>query len=343
MTKILLKTLKGNTGDRVPFWFMRQAGRYLSEYREVRATAKNFMHFCYSPDLATEVTLQPIRRFGMDGAILFADILVVPDGLGQKVWFEAGLGPQLEPVQNETAFDKLSLDGFHDKVGNVYETLRRLSRELPKDVTLLGFAGAPWTVATYMVEGKGSKDHGAARQLGYGNPALFDRMLSILVDATSEYLIKQIENGADAVQIFDSWAAAIPEPYFRKWIIEPTREIVSRVKAKFPETPVIGFPRLSGTLLETYVRETGINAVSLDTGVSLDWAAQHIQPLMPVQGNLDPHLVVAGGDAMEKEALRILDGLKGGGHIFNLGHGFVPETPVEHVARLSEIVKNYRR
>ena len=343
MTKLLLETLKGNPGDRVPFWFMRQAGRYLPEYRQVRSQAKNFMHFCYSPDLATEVTLQPIRRYNMDGAILFADILVVPDGLGQKVWFETGLGPQLTPVNCDATFAELSLNGFHDRVGNVYETLRRLTQALPSHVTLLGFAGAPWTVATYMVEGKGSKDHGSARQLGYGNPGLFDRLLGLLVDATAEYLCAQIKAGADAVQIFDSWAAAIPEPYFKKWIIDPTREIVTRVKAKYPETPIIGFPRLAGSLLEQYVRDTGVDAVSLDTGTNLAWAAEKIQSDVPVQGSLDPHLVVAGGAAMEEEALRILETLKGGPHIFNLGHGFVPETPPEHVEALSSLIHTFRR
>jgi uroporphyrinogen decarboxylase len=343
MTKILLETLKGNPSERVPFWFMRQAGRYLPEYREIRKNAPSFMDFCYNPDQATEVTLQPIRRYGMDGAILFADILVVPDGLGQKVWFEAGHGPQLTPVNNSEAFEALSLQGFHDKVGNVYETVSRLSKALPKDVTLIGFAGAPWTVATYMIEGAGSKDHAAARQLGYGNPELFDKILNILVDATSEYLCAQIDAGADVVQIFDSWSAAIPEPYFDKWVIEPTREIVARVKAKHNETPIIGFPRLAGAMLEKYVLETKVDGVSLDTGVPLGWARDTIQRHVCVQGNMDPHLVVSGGESMVKEATRILETLCRGSHIFNLGHGFVPQTPPENVALLAETIKNFRR
>ncbi|WP_417449119.1 uroporphyrinogen decarboxylase [Kordiimonas sp.] len=343
MAKLLLDTLKGKPSDRVPFWFMRQAGRYLPEYREVRKTAPSFMDFCYNPDKATEVTLQPIRRYGMDGAILFADILVVPDGLGQKVWFETGFGPKLTPVNDEDTFAALSLDGFHDRVGNVYETLRRLKVALPSDVTLLGFAGAPWTVATYMIEGAGSKDHAAARQMGYGKPELFGKILDMLVDATAEYLIAQIDAGADAVQIFDSWSAAIPEPMFEKWVIEPTRAIVDKIRARHKETPIIGFPRLSGAMLPEFVDRTGVNAVSLDTGVPLGWARDKVQSKVCVQGNMDPHLVVSGGKAMTDEALRILEALEGGSHIFNLGHGFVPQTPPENVALLAETIKTFRR
>ncbi|RMB01839.1 uroporphyrinogen decarboxylase [Eilatimonas milleporae] len=346
--RLLLNTLKGQPGERVPFWFMRQAGRYLSEYREVRATTSSFMEFCYSPDKAAEVTLQPVRRFATDGAILFADILVVPDGLGQKVWFEPGKGPQLTAVSDEAGFSALTtggpdMAGFHDRVGAVYETVRRVRAGLPDSVTLLGFAGAPWTVATYMVEGQGSRDHAAARQMGYGQADLFGRLLDMLVEATSAYLIAQIDAGADAVQIFDSWAAALPEPYFRAWVIEPTRAIVERVKAVHGETPIIGFPRLAGSLTALYAAETGVDALSLDTGVSLSWAADTLQTKMPVQGNLDPHLVVAGGPAMHAEAARILDTLNGGAHIFNLGHGFVPQTPVEHVAALSDQIRAFRR
>ncbi len=343
MSKLLLETLKGNPSDKVPFWFMRQAGRYLPEYREVRKTCPSFMDFCYNPEKATEVTLQPIRRYGMDGAILFADILVVPDGLGQQVWFETGFGPKLDPVATLEAFSKLSMDGFHDKVGNVYKTVSNLSSSLPENVTLLGFAGAPWTVATYMIAGQGSKDHAAARQLGYGHPELFGKILDLLVDATAEYLCRQIEAGADAVQIFDSWSAALPETMFEEWVIKPTRAIVEKIRAVHSETPIIGFPRLSGVMLKRFVVETGVDAVSLDTGVPLEWAANEIQSKVCVQGNLDPHLVVAGGDLMVKETTRILEGLKGGAHIFNLGHGFTPETPPENVALLAETIKNFNR
>lgn len=339
----LLETLKGNPGEKVPFWFMRQAGRYLSEYRAIRAKSKSFLDFCYSPDLAVEVTLQPIRRFGMDGAILFSDILVIPDALGQKVWFQPGLGPQLTPVKNEEDINALDPAKAPQHLLPVLETIRRVRLSLPDHVTLLGFAGAPWTVATYMIEGKGSKDHAAARQMGYGQSDLFAKLLEKLVDATSDYLIAQIKAGVDAVQIFDSWSAALPEPAFQAWVIEPTKEIISRVKKAYPDTPVIGFPRLAGSMLETYIDQTGVDAVSLDTGVKADWAATHIQPKLPVQGSLDPHMVVAGGNQMEQEALRLLETYRKGSHVFNLGHGFVPETPVDHVARLSDIIKNFNR
>ena len=327
----------------MPMWYMRQAGRYLKEYRDTRAKAKNFLNFCYTPDLAVEVTLQPIRRFGLDGAILFSDILVIPDALGQKTWFETGFGPKLEPVTSHEDVDKLNVGGVLDHLAPVMETVRRLRADLPDNVTLLGFAGAPWTVATYMTEGQGSKDHPAARQMGYGDPALFDRILQNLVDATSLYLSAQITAGADAVQIFDSWSSALPENAFRKWVIDPTKEIVARVKRDHPDTPIIGFPRLAGSMLETYVDETGVDAVSLDTGVKPDWAAKTIQSKVPVQGSLDPYQVVAGGQMMEDEALKLLEAYKGGAHVFNLGHGFVPHTPVDHVGRLTEVVKGFRR
>ncbi len=343
MTKPLLETLKGNPGNNVPFWFMRQAGRYLSEYKQVRATTSSFLNFCYSPDKAAKVTLQPIKRFDMDGAILFADILVVPDALGQKTWFEGGVGPRLEPIKSVTELQSLNLANFDDKAGSIYRTVQILKDQLPDDKTLIGFAGAPWTVATYMVEGAGSKDHGAAKDWGYGDPEGFDSLLSLLVDATSHYLISQIDAGADVVQIFDSWSAALPEPAFDRWVIEPTREIVRRLRLKHSETPIIGFPRLAGMMLEKYVCETGVDAVSLDSGVPISWAADTIQTKIPVQGNLDPRMVVAGGPAMLSETSRILDGFSKGAHIFNLGHGFVPETPVDHVAALSAHIKAYRR
>ncbi len=343
MSKLLLNTLNGKPEDRVPFWFMRQAGRYLPEYRKIRATVPDFLSFCYNPELATEVTLQPIRRYGMDGAILFADILVVPDGLGQKVWFETGHGPRLDPVTDKAGLDKLSMEGFHDKVGNIYETIRRLKVQLPQEVTLLGFAGAPWTIATYMVEGAGSKDHGAAKSWGYSDPVGFKALLDLIVDATAEYLIAQIEAGVDAVQIFDSWAGGLSETTFDRWVIEPTREIVKRVKAKYPNTPIIGFPRLAGPLYEPFIAKTGVQAVSIDTAMPLEYAKTHIQSKLCIQGNMDPRLVVAGGKEMLNEADRILNAFKGGAHIFNLGHGFVPETPPENVEALVNHIKAFRR
>lgn len=340
---LFTQTLKGQPSERVPFWFMRQAGRYLAEYREVRSQAKNFMNFCYSPDLATEVTLQPLRRFDMDAAILFADILIVPDGLGQKVWFTPGKGPELEPVRDQAAVDRLNPAAVLDKVAPIFETVRRVRADLPGDKALIGFAGAPWTVMTYMIEGEGSRDHAAARQLGYGHPHVFGALLERVVDATADYLIAQIDAGADAVQIFDSWSAALPERAFRDWVIAPTKEIVRRIRTRHAETPIIGFPRLAGSMIEAYAAETGVTALGLDTGVSPTYARDVLQPKMTVQGMLDPHMVVAGGPAMEAEAKLLLETLSGGGHIFNLGHGFVPETPVDHVGALSEQILAFRR
>lgn len=343
MDKRLLNVLKGKTENQVPFWFMRQAGRYLPEYREVRATCPSFMDFCYTPDKAAEVTLQPIRRYGMDGAILFADILVVPDGLGQKVWFEAGKGPQLEAIKDGIDLAKLSMDRFHDRVGNVYETLTRLKQDLPRETTLLGFAGAPWTVATYMLEGAGSKDHATAKKFGYQNPDLMQNLMDILVESTSEYLIAQIRAGADAVQIFDSWAGSLSELAFRDWVIAPTVKIIEKIRAACPETPIIGFPRLAGPMSVDYLAATKVDCIGLDTSMKLDWARDHLQRDTCVQGNLDPQLVVAGGSRMLEEAERILTTFKDGRHIFNLGHGFTPDCPPEHVAALSEFIQNFRK
>jgi len=342
-TCLMIDTLKGKPADRVPFWFMRQAGRYLKEYRDVRAQTNSFLEFCYSPDHATEVTLQPIRRFGMDAAILFADILVIPDALDQKTWFTPGIGPQLDPITDRAGLDGLSKARLHDHLAPIYETVRRVRAELPPSVALIGFAGAPWTVMTYMIEGAGSRDHGSARTLGYGEPELFGDMLQLVTDATADYLIAQIDAGVDAVQLFDSWAAALPEQAFRQWVLEPAKAIVDRIRAVHSEVPIIGFPRLAGSQLPTYARETGITALGLDTGVGMDFARDQLQPIMPVQGNLDPYAVVAGGARLEAEAENILQALSGGAHVFNLGHGFVPHTPVAHVAALAEQIKAFRR
>lgn len=340
MTKSFLQALKGETLSPPPIWLMRQAGRYLPEYMATRAQSKNFLHFCYSPDLAVEVTLQPLRRYNFDAAILFADILVIPDALGQKVEFVSGKGPQLEPIKNEAQLEAvIRSDGFHEHLKPIYETVRRLSSEIPKTTALIGFAGAPWTVATYMVEGKGSKDYAEVRSIAYQDPAFFQRLIDILVDRTASYLIEQAHNGAEALQVFDSWAGVLSEPQFIKWAIEPMAEIVKRVKAVHPTVPIIGFPRGAGPMYERYVKETGVDAVGLDHSLPLEWARDHLQPHVTVQGNMDNLLVVAGGEAMEVEAKRILEILGGGPFIFNLGHGIVPQTPPEHVARLCAIVR----
>lgn len=341
--KLFLQVLRGKPVHRVPFWFMRQAGRYLPEYRAVRAEAGSFLDLCYNPRLAAEVTLQPIRRFGMDAAILFSDILVIPHAMGQAVGFYEGEGPRLDPVNDEAALARLSLDRIHDVLGPVYETVERVKAALPSATALIGFAGAPWTVATYMVAGRGTPDQAPAKDWAYGDPAGFSKLIEMLVIATVEYLDRQIAAGAEAVQIFDSWAGSLPEHEFRQWVIAPTQRIVEQIKARWPDVPVIGFPRGAGPLYPDYVRETGIDAVGLDTTVPLDWAARHLQGQVAVQGNLDPRYMVVGGEAMLRQARQILEAFGSGPHIFNLGHGFVPETAPGHVAALSELLHTWRR
>ncbi len=339
--KLFLKALAGETVERPPFWFMRQAGRYLPEYREVRRQAGSFLDLCYNPDLAAEVTLQPLRRYGMDAAILFADILLVPGALGQPLAYREGEGPVLEPVRTVDDLKRLSNERLHERLAPVYETVRILHRELPADTALIGFAGAPWTVATYMVEGGGSADHARTKLWAFTDPVGFSKLIELLVDATAGYLIAQIEAGAEAVQIFDTWAGALPDSAFRRWSVEPTAAIVRRIRERYRDVPVIGFPRGVGANYVAYVTETGVDGVSIDTGVSPRWAAEALQPNVAVQGNLDPLMVVAGGSAMEAEARRILSELGGGPFVFNLGHGIVPQTPPEHVAALAELIRGW--
>ncbi|MCW8916480.1 MAG: uroporphyrinogen decarboxylase [Magnetovibrio sp.] len=340
MTKRFLQALKGETLSPPPIWLMRQAGRYLPEYRETRSTAKNFLHFCYTPDLAVEVTLQPLRRYNFDAAILFSDILVIPDALGQKVEFVTGQGPQLEPIKNEAELEAtLDPSRLHEHLDPVYTTVHRLSKEIPETTALIGFAGAPWTVATYMVEGKGSKNYEEIRSIAYTDPVFFQRLMDMLVDATSKYLIEQVHRGAECLQVFDSWAGVLSEKQFYKWSIEPMAKIVERVKAVHPDTPIIGFPRGAGPLYEDYIRETKVDGVGLDHTVPLEWARDTLQPLATVQGTLDNLLLVAGGEAMDAEVKRIIDTLGQGPFIFNLGHGIVPQTPPEHVERLCALVR----
>jgi uroporphyrinogen decarboxylase len=341
--KLLLRTLRGDTAPRPPFWLMRQAGRYLPEYRKLRAETGSFLDLCLTPQAALEVTLQPIRRYGMDAAILFSDILMVPHGLGQHVTFEEGRGPVLDALAGPAALDGLRLDGFHDRVAPVYETVRLLSKTLPAETALIGFAGAPWTVASYMIEGGSSKDFAAAKAWAYGDPESFARLIDLLVEATSEYLLRQVEAGAEVLQLFDSWAGVWAEPALRRWCLAPSREIVRRVGEAAPDVPVIVFPRGAGVMYEAYAAECGAAALGLDTTVPAGWAADRLQPRGAVQGNLDPLVLVAGGAALEHEATRILDTLGHGPFIFNLGHGIVPQTPPEHVARLAELVRGWSR
>ena len=294
--KLLLRAIRGESVTRPPIWLMRQAGRYLPEYRNVRSKEKNFLNFCYSPDLAVEVTLQPLKRYGLDAAILFSDILVIPDALGQKVEFHEGKGPVLEPICNDRDFERLSIEGFHDHLEGVYETVSRLSNEIPKETALIGFAGAPWTVATYMVEGHGSKDCPTARTWAYREPESFSKLIGLLVEATSIYLIKQIDHGAEVVQLFDTWAGVLSENQFQRWVVEPTRKIVQEIKKVHPEVPIMGFPRGAGIRYLDFIERTGVNGVSLDNGISVKWAAENIQPKCTVQGNLDNTALVAGGE-----------------------------------------------
>lgn len=337
--KPLLRALKGEVVTPPPVWLMRQAGRYLPEYRDVRRKAGGFLELCYTPELAVEVTLQPIRRYGFDAAILFSDILVIPDALGQAVRFEEGEGPKLDPIRDLADLGRLSAEKMHDRLGPVYETVRRLSKALPGEVTLIGFAGAPWTVATYMVEGGSSRDFARTRALSLTDPEGFARLIDIVTTATADYLCHQVEAGAEAIQLFDSWAGVLPDDAFQRWVMEPNARIVSVVKGRFPDIPVIGFPRGAGVLYERYIEQTAVDAVSLDTTVPLSWAAERLQPKATLQGNLDPQVLLAGGTVLEQRAREIVATLGHGPFIFNLGHGIIKETPPDHVARLLQVIR----
>ena len=336
----LIRALNGHVGNRPPFWFMRQAGRYLPEYQDVRRRAGSFLELCYTPKLAAEVTLQPVRRFGMDAAILFSDILVVPHALGQSVEFIEAEGPRLVPIQSENDLRGLSLEGLHDRLAPVYETVERVAGQLGTDTALIGFAGAPWTVAAYMITGGSSKDFAEARVFAYQQPQAFTRLMALLVEATSRYLLGQIKARVHAVQLFDSWSGLVPAEAFSAWVIEPTRRIVATLKAQAPGTPVIGFPRGAGEHTAVFAAETGVDAVGLDQAMPLD-TARGLQGKLPVQGNLDPALLLVGGGAMRRQTVRILEELADGPFVFNLGHGILPTTPPDHVAALSTLVRNW--
>jgi len=340
--KRLLRALRGEILDRPPIWLMRQAGRYLPEYRETRKNAKGFLDLCYSPDLATEVTHQPLRRFDLDAAILFADILLIPDALGQGVAFKEGEGPVLEAITDEAGLGVLSLENVERHLTPVFETVSNLASSLPDHVALIGFAGSPWTVATYMVGGRGSPDQRAARIWAFRDEAGFARLIDLVTEATIHYLRRQIDAGAEVIQLFDSWAAHLPDHEFDKWVIAPTAKIVAALGESHGHVPVIGFPRGAGAGMVRYAVETGIAAIGLDTGVPLAWARENLQTRLPVQGNLDPFTLVAGGKALEAEATRLLAGFGTGPHIFNIGHGIVPETPPENVARLVDLVTGWK-
>ena len=340
--KKLIRSLRGESMATPPVWLMRQAGRYLPEYRETRAKAGGFLDLCLTPELAVEVTLQPIRRYGFDASILFSDILVVPFGLGQKVWFEEGVGPKLEPLRGRDDLVQLEQERLLPALAPVYETVRGLRRELPPETTLIGFAGAPWTVASYMVEGGSSKDFAQAKTWAYGDTEGFQALIDGLVEATVSHLTAQVEAGAEVLQLFDSWAGVWPEVWFRRWCLAPMAAVVRGVKQRHPEVPIILFPRGAGPLYRSVVEEAGADAISLDTTVPLDWAREELQGRTTLQGNLDPLLLVAGGSALHDGVQAIRAAWDSGPFVFNLGHGILPMTPPEHVAELMSLLRKPR-
>ena len=336
--KRLLRALTGEAVTPPPIWMMRQAGRYLPEYRELRTKSKSFLDFCYRPELAVEATLQPLRRYRFDAAILFSDILVVADALGQKVEFKEGEGPILEAIRDRAGIDRLDPTRVIKHLAPVYETVSQIKAAIPSETALIGFAGAPWTVAIYMVEGRGGTDCGTTKKMASADSDTFARLIDILVEATVEHLSAQISNGVETVQLFDSWAGVLNGSEFKRWIIEPTARIVTRLKKLHPGVPVIGFPRGCGSQYGDYARGTGVDGIGIDDEVAVDRAARELQPHCTVQGNLSNRLLVAGGKAMDDAIDGILTALGKGRFIFNLGHGIVPETPPENVARAVERV-----
>ena len=340
--KPLLRALAGELLPIPPIWLMRQAGRYLPEYRRIRETAESFLDLCFNPQLATEVTLQPIRRFGFDAAIVFSDILVVPYALGQRVGFESGEGPRLDALSEPGALQRLRPAIDHTALEPVYETIARVKSQLPHPVSLLGFCGAPWTLATYMIAGRGTADQLPARLFAYRHPEAFAEFIDRLVEASSAYLVRQFEAGADAVQIFDTWAGILPDDEFDKWCIEPAARIVAKVRERVPGAKIIGFPRGAGTRLSRYLAAVAVDAIGLDWMVELSVAREQVQTQRTIQGNLDPVALVVGGETLDRSVDAILEAFAGGPFIFNLGHGVLPETPVKHVEQLIARVRRAR-
>jgi len=341
MPGLLLGTLRGTNSSKRPIWLMRQAGRYLPEYRALRAEKGGFLALVYDTDAAAEITLQPIRRFGFDGAILFSDILIVPYAMGQDLEFLAGEGPKLSPRLVDHALS--GLEAVPERLAPIYETVRKVRSALDVDKTMLGFAGSPWTVATYMVAGEGSRDQHETRAMAYRDPEAFGAIIDAIVEVTVGYLSGQIEAGAEAVQLFDSWAGSLSPAQFERWVIAPNAAIVEKVKALHPKTPIIGFPKGSGEKLVAYARETGVDAVGVDETVDPLWAARELPEGLPVQGNLDPLLLLAGGEELESQAVRVLEAFADRPHVFNLGHGIGQHTPIENVERLLATVRGWQR
>jgi len=322
-----------------PIWLMRQAGRYLPEYREIRATAASFLDFCYTPSLAAEATLQPIRRFGFDAAILFSDILVVPDALGQSVSFEMGEGPRLKPIESEADLAVLKDEIDLGRLSAVFETVDRVKGALPPETSFIGFCGAPWTVASYMIAGKGTPDQAPARLFAYRHPALFQKLIDRLVKSSVDYLCAQIKAGVEVVQIFDTWAGVLPLKELEAWSLRPIKAIVAGVRTQHPDVKIIAFPRGVGPRLTAFAADCGADALSLDTAADIRWAAETLPASLVTQGNLDPLALIAGGQALEDAARSILETFRKRCHIFNLGHGILPETPIAHVEHLLKILR----
>jgi uroporphyrinogen decarboxylase len=341
-TKPFLEVLAGRRQPVPPVWMMRQAGRYLPEYRELRARAGGFLDLCFTPEFAAEVTLQPIRRFNFDAAIIFSDILVIPYALGRSVRFEAGEGPRLDPLDTPEQVASLATQADFSKLEPVYEALRRVKKELDPNIALIGFCGAPWTVATYMVAGHGTPDQAPARMMAYRHPQAFAKIIDVLVDNSIQYLLSQLKAGADALQVFDTWAGVLPPSEFLRWSIEPARRIVEGVRKQAPDAKIIGFPRGAGALLPGYVDATGVNAVSIDWAAEPSLIRERVQSKVAVQGNLDPLVLIAGGAALDRAVDEVLANYAKGRFIFNLGHGIQPETPIAHVEQMLRRVRAYK-
>jgi uroporphyrinogen decarboxylase len=337
--KSLLAVLDGRRQAVPPVWMMRQAGRYLAEYRAVREKAGSFLKLCFNPELAAEVTLQPVRRFGFDAAILFSDILVVPLALGRDVRFEAGEGPRLDPVRDEAAIAAMQRPPDAKVFGSIYETVARAKAALDPRTTLLGFCGAPWTVATYVIAGEGTPDQAPARMFAYRNPDAFAQLIDAISEASIGYLVGQLKAGADAVQLFDTWAGVLPPEEFRRWSIAPAKRIVDGVRSQVPGAKIIGFPRGGGSMVPRYVAETGVDAVSLDWTIDKTFAVEKIQSKVPVQGNLDPLALRAGGAALDRAVDAVMDAFAARPFVFNLGHGILPDTPIAHVEQMLKRVR----
>ncbi len=341
--KLLVQAFRSSGLDRPPCWFMRQAGRYLPEYRRLREREPDFLSFCYTPELTVEAALQPIRRYRPDAAILFSDILVVPHALGRQVAFIEGEGPVLEPLGTRADIANLDMEAFEERLQPVFQSVTELRQALPDDLALIGFAGAPWTVAVYMVDGRGGGHAQESRSLAYREPETFTLLIRVLEEVTGRYLERQIECGADVVQLFDSWAGLLPEAQFRRWVIEPTANIVGRLRSSHPEVPIIGFPRGAGVLYRDYAERTRVDGVGIDAFLPLAWAREHLQARCLVQGNLDNVLVASGGDQLVEETERLLREMTEGRFVFNLGHGVLPQTPPENIGLVMDMVQSWRR